>query len=117
MCAVSSMPNGRIEKGLLTNLCGFRVIGKGVAFLVETVSAQAGLPYAGVMQDEKQSAVLSRVMLQPGESKEASFSLDFDKLSFYANVGQAIIEATHYTVWVGESSLATEPAGFDVTPR
>jgi beta-glucosidase len=57
-----------------------------------------------------------RVTLRPGESKQVSFDLGFPELSFYTNAGTAIIEPTHYTVWIGGSSLATEHAEFDITP-
>jgi len=53
-----------------------------------------------------------RVTLQPGESKSVSFDLGFDELSFFNNESQRLIEATHYTVWVGGSSTATESVGF-----
>jgi len=56
-----------------------------------------------------------RVTLQPGESKQVSFDLGFPELSFYDNAGKAVIEPTHYTVWIGGSSLATEHADFDIT--
>ena len=58
----------------------------------------------------------TRVTLQPGESKKVSFDLGFAELSFYDNAGRAVIEPTHYTVWIGGSSLAAEHADFDVTP-
>jgi beta-glucosidase len=29
---------------------------------------------------------------------------------------QPVVRPTHYTVWVGGSSLATQQADFDVTP-
>jgi beta-glucosidase len=29
---------------------------------------------------------------------------------------QQVVEPTHYTVWVGDSSLATDQADFDITP-
>jgi beta-glucosidase len=58
----------------------------------------------------------ARVTLQPGESREVSFDLGFRELSFYNNAGQAVIEPTHYTVWIGGSSLASEHADFDITP-
>jgi beta-glucosidase len=57
-----------------------------------------------------------RVTLKPGESKQVSFDLGFPELSFYTNSGTAIIEPTHYTVWIGGSSRATEHAEFDITP-
>jgi beta-glucosidase len=54
----------------------------------------------------------TRVTLKPGESKQVTFDLGFNELSFYTNEGKAVIEPTHYTVWVGGSSLATEHADF-----
>lgn len=56
-----------------------------------------------------------RVTLKPGESKVVSFPLGFSELSFFDNSGRARIEPTHYTVWIGGSSLASEYADFDVT--
>ena len=58
----------------------------------------------------------SRVTLKPGESKQVSFDLGFPELSFYNNAGTAMVEPTHYTVWIGGSSLAKEHAEFDITP-
>ena len=58
----------------------------------------------------------TRVTLQPGQSKQVSFDLGFPELSFYNNAGAAVIEPTHYTVWIGGSSLATDHADFDIKP-
>jgi beta-glucosidase len=55
-----------------------------------------------------------RVTLPPGERKQVSFDLGFPELSFYNNAGQAVIEPTHYTVWIGGSSEASERADFDI---
>jgi beta-glucosidase len=57
-----------------------------------------------------------RVTLKPGESKQVTFDLGFPELSFYNVQSQPVIEASHYTVWVGDSSLATDHADFEVTP-
>ena len=57
-----------------------------------------------------------RVTLNPGESKQITFALGFSELSFYTNDGKPIVEPTDYTVWIGGSSLATEHAGFKITP-
>ncbi|WP_158882334.1 beta-glucosidase BglX [Rhodanobacter sp. L36] len=57
-----------------------------------------------------------RVTLKPGESRQLTFELGFPELSFYNNDSQPVIEATHYTVWVGGSSQATDHAEFEVTP-
>ncbi len=55
-----------------------------------------------------------RVTLQPGESISVSFDLGFDELSFFNNEGQRLVEATHYTAWVGGSSTATEFTDFSI---
>jgi beta-glucosidase len=59
----------------------------------------------------------TRVTLKPGESKQVTFDLGFNELSFYTNAGNAVIEPTHYTVWIGGSSLATEHADFVIAPE
>lgn len=58
----------------------------------------------------------TRVTLKPGESKRVTFDLGFPELSFYNTSGKPVVEPTHYTVWIGGSSLATEHAEFKVTP-
>jgi beta-glucosidase len=57
-----------------------------------------------------------RVTLKPGESKQVTFDLGFAELSFYNNDSQPVIEASHYTVWIGGSSQATDHADFEVVP-
>jgi beta-glucosidase len=57
-----------------------------------------------------------RVTLKPDESKQVTFDLGFAELSFYNVQSQPVIEASHYTVWVGGSSQATDHADFEVTP-
>ncbi len=57
----------------------------------------------------------ARVTLAPGESKQVSFPLGFDELSFWDNSGHNIIEPTSYTVWIGGDSLASNEASFHIT--
>jgi beta-glucosidase len=71
---------------------------------------------ASVEQPVRSLKGFTRVMLKPGESKQVSFDLGFPELSFYNADSKAVIEPTHYTVWIGGSSLATENAGFTVNP-
>jgi len=69
---------------------------------------------ASVEQPVRSLKGFARVTLQPGESKQVSFNLGFPELSFYNVQSKAVIEPTHYTVWIGGSSLATDEASFDV---
>ncbi len=57
-----------------------------------------------------------RVTLDPGESKQVTFPLGFNELSFFNLESKPTIEATHYTVWIGGSSLADQEANFEVVP-
>jgi beta-glucosidase len=56
----------------------------------------------------------ARVALAPGESKEVSFLLGFNELSFFDNAGNGRVEPSEFTVWIGGSSLATDQATFHV---
>ena len=71
---------------------------------------------ASVEQPVRSLKGFTRVTLKPGESKQVTFRLGFPELSFYNVKSRQVIEPTHYTVWVGGSSLATDQADFDVTP-
>jgi len=55
-----------------------------------------------------------RVTLAPGESKQVSFTLGFNQLSFFDNSGKQVIEPTQYTVWIGGDSLASNAAQFSI---
>jgi beta-glucosidase len=55
-----------------------------------------------------------RVTLAPGESKQVSFTLGFNELSFFDNTGKQVIEPTRYTVWIGGDSLASNAAEFSI---
>ncbi|MGO8759693.1 MAG: glycoside hydrolase family 3 N-terminal domain-containing protein [Terracidiphilus sp.] len=72
---------------------------------------------ASLEQPVRRLEGFTRVTLKPGESRQVAFDLGFPELSFYTNAGKAVIEPTHYTVWIGGSSLATEHADFDIAPK
>jgi beta-glucosidase len=55
-----------------------------------------------------------RITLAPGESKQVSFPLAFNELSFFNLDSIPTIEPTHYTVWIGGSSLADQQAEFEI---
>jgi len=71
---------------------------------------------ASIEQPVRSLEGFRRVTLKPGESKQVSFDLGFPELSFYNVDSKPVIEPTHYTVWIGGSSLATEAADFKVIP-
>jgi len=69
---------------------------------------------ASIEQPVRSLEGFERVTLTPGESKQVSFPLGFNELSFYNLEAKPTIEATHYTVRIGDSSLAEQDAKFEV---
>ncbi len=69
---------------------------------------------ASIEQPVRSLKGFQRVTLAPGESRQVSFPLGFNELSFYNLESKPAIEATHYTVWIGGSSLADREAAFEV---
>jgi beta-glucosidase len=73
---------------------------------------------ASIEQPVRSLKGFTRVTLSPGESKQVRFPLGFNELSFYNLENIPTVEATHYTVWIGGSSLADQEADFEVvSPR
>jgi beta-glucosidase len=69
---------------------------------------------ASIEQPVRSLEGFERVTLAPGESKQVSFPLGFNELSFFNIESKQTIEATRYTVWIGGSSLADKGVDFVV---
>ena len=72
---------------------------------------------ASIEQPVRSLEGFRRVTLAPDESKQISFDLGFKELSFFNLESKPTIEATHYTVWIGGNSLASQQATFDVVSQ
>ena len=91
-----------------------KVTNTGTRAATEVVQCYVRNLGASLEQPVRSLKGFERVTLGPGESREVHFPLSFEELSFINGEGKAAMEATHYTVWVGGSSLATGEASFDV---
>ncbi len=80
----------------------------------EVVQCYVGNRGASLEQPVRSLEGFARVTLDPGESKQVSFPLGFDELSFFDNSGRQVIEPTDYTVWIGGDSVAAESASFRI---
>ena len=80
----------------------------------EVVQCYVGNRGASLEQPVRSLQGFQRVTLAPGESKQVSFRLGFDQLSFFDNFGRQIIEPSDYTVWIGGDSLTTNAAEFNI---
>lgn len=86
----------------------------GTVTATEVVQCYAGNRGASLEQPVRSLQGFTRVTLAPGESKQVSFPLGYDELSFFDNSGQSVIEPTDYTVWIGGDSLASNAAHFSI---
>ncbi|HLI04097.1 MAG TPA: glycoside hydrolase family 3 N-terminal domain-containing protein [Terracidiphilus sp.] len=91
-----------------------RVKNTGSRAAAEVVQCYVGSRGAGLEQPVRSLKGFARVALAPGESKQVSFPLGFDELSFFDNSGRQVIEPADYTVWIGGDSGAQESAGFRI---
>ena len=92
------------------------VTNTGTRPATEVVQCYVGNRGASLEQPVRSLEGFTRVTLAPGESKQVSFPLGFNELSFFDNTGKRLMEPTDYTVWIGGDSLAGESAQFRVTP-
>ena len=70
---------------------------------------------ASVEQPVRRLRGFKRITLNPGESKQVTFQLGFHDLSFYNTEAKEVVEPTHYTIWIGDNSLADQSASFIIT--
>ena len=67
---------------------------------------------ASVIRPVKELKAFKKIMIKAGETKEVSFSLTKDDLSFYDADGNSIIESGKFSVFVGPNSRDTKKADF-----
>jgi beta-glucosidase len=67
---------------------------------------------ASISRPVKELKKFTKVMIQPGESKEIEFILKPDDLSFYNPNGQFIVEPGAFKIWVGTNSAVGLESGF-----
>jgi beta-glucosidase len=114
----SSIPLRYAEKSRVTPLitASTRVTNTGDQKATEVVQCYVRNLGASVEQPVRSLKGFQRVTLNPGESREVTFPLGFDELSFYNIHAKPVMEPTQYTVWIGGSSTAAESAEFTVKP-
>jgi beta-glucosidase len=91
------------------------VTNSGKVSATEVVQCYLGNRGASLEQPTRSLQGFTRVTLAPGESKQLTFPLGFDELSFFDNSGRSLIALTDYTVWIGGNSLAMNKSHFRIT--
>jgi beta-glucosidase len=110
-----TIPLGEAKAGVKSLIVATATVkNTGSRAATEVVQCYVGNRGASLEQPVRSLKGFARVTLEPGESKQVSFPLGFDELSFFDNSGRQMIEPTDYTVWVGGDSLAAESASFRI---
>ena len=91
------------------------VTNTGKVSATEVVQCYVGNRGTSLEQPIRSLKGFTRVTLAPGESKEGSFPLGFEELSFWDNAGHLLIEPSLYNVWIGGDSLAASHGEFRIT--
>ncbi|BDI29942.1 beta-glucosidase [Capsulimonas corticalis] len=91
------------------------VTNTGKAPATEVTQCYVGNVGASLEQPIRSLKGFVRVTLAPGESKEISFPLGFEELSFFDNAGHQLVEPSMYNVWIGGDSLAASHGEFQIT--
>jgi beta-glucosidase len=112
---VKSLPAREADAGAKTLVIAkATVTNTGRVAGTEVVQCYVGNRGTSLEQPIRSLKSFTRVTLAPGESKEVSFPLGFEELSFFDNAGYQLIEPSMYNVWIGGSSLAANHAEFRI---
>ena len=106
--AISSAKTIVIAKATVTNT--------GKISATEVVQCYVGNRGTSLEQPVRSLKGFTRVTLRPGESKEISFPLGFEELSFFDNAGHQLIEPGLYNVWIGGDSIAADHSDLHIVP-
>ena len=69
---------------------------------------------ASIVRPVKELKAFKKIMLKAGETKDVSFTLTKNDLSFFDANGNSIIEPGKFSVFVGNSSVNVKQADFEV---
>ena len=72
-------------------------------------------PVASISQPVRRLRGFERVTLQPGESRQVTFTIDRSDFGFYDNRGRFVVEPGQIELYAGDSSQATLKKTFTVT--
>jgi len=55
-----------------------------------------------------------KILLQPGESRDVTFTLSGKELGYYDTKGNWLVEPGKFQLWISKDSASGEPAGFEL---
>ncbi len=71
-----------------------------------------GLAFAGGARPVRELKGFQKILLQPGETRELTFTISPQELGFYDSNGHWIVQPGEYQAWICPNSASGEPAQF-----
>lgn len=72
------------------------------------------LAFAGGARPVRELKGFQKILLQPGETRDVTFTLSSKELGFYDADGHWIVQPGEYRVWICATSAAGQPAQFEL---
>jgi beta-glucosidase len=72
------------------------------------------LAFAGGARPVRELKGFQKILLQPGETRDVSFTLSPKELGFYDADGHWIVQPGEYQVWICPDSASGQPASFEL---
>lgn len=73
-----------------------------------------GLAFAGGARPVRELKGFQKILLQPGETRDVTFTLSPHQLGFYDADGHWIVQPGEYQVWICPNSASGQPASFEL---
>lgn len=91
-----------------------KVTNTGAVAADDVVQLYLGVTGTSVSLPERELKAFRRIHLAKGESRDVTFALGYDELSYWDEAAHHVATPAHYRVWVGDSSLAEKATDFVV---
>ena len=72
------------------------------------------LAFAGGARPVRELKGFQKIVLQPGETRDVTFTLPSNKLGFYDADGHWVVQPGEYQVWICPNSASGQPAAFEL---
>ena len=108
LSAPTMKPGGTLTAKLNVKNTGSRAGTEVVQLYVRALAASAGPRPVRELQG------FQKVRLQPGESRDVSFSISGRELGYYDTTGHWLVEPGKYQLWLAKDSASGQPVDFEL---
>ena len=108
LSAPTMKPGGTLTAKVNVKNTGSRAGTEVVQLFVRALAASAG------PRPVRELKGFQKVRLQPGESRDVSFTLSGRELGYYDTTGHWLVESGKYQLWLAKDSASGQPVDFEL---